>query len=113
MADLSKDYIITSNRESGFGRYDVMIEPKDKGKKDVIIEFNVHNPRRESSLEETVQSALDQIEEKKYEMALLEKGFRKEQIYKYGFAFVGKKVLIGWRVIFVFDNKIRYTNDSD
>ena len=95
MADLSKDYIITSNRESGFGRYDVMIEPKDKGKKAVIIEFKVHNPRRESSLEETVQSALNQIEEKKYEMLLLTKGFRKEQIYKYGFAFEGKKVLIG------------------
>ena len=95
MADLSKDYIITSNRESGFGRYDVMLEPKDKGKKAVIIEFKVHNPRRESSLEETVQSALNQIEEKKYEMVLVEKGFRKEQIYKYGFAFVGKKVLIG------------------
>ena len=95
MADLSKDYIITSNRESGFGRYDVMLEPKDKGKKAVIIEFKVHNPRRESSLEETVQSALNQIEEKKYEMLLLTKGFRKEQIYKYGFAFEGKKVLIG------------------
>lgn len=95
MADLSKDYIITSNRESGFGRYDVMMEPKDKSKKAVIMEFKVYNPRREANLLETVQSALIQIEEKQYETVLLAKGFKSEQIYKYGFAFEGKKVLIG------------------
>ena len=95
MADLSREYIITSNRESGFGRYDVMIEPRDKSKKAVIMEFKVHNPRREASLEDTIKSAHKQIEEKQYEAVLLDKGFTKEQIYKYGFAFVGKKVLIG------------------
>ena len=95
MADLSKDYIITSNRESGFGRYDVMIEPKDKSNKAVIMEFKVYNPRREASLEETVEAAHNQIEEKQYESVLLDKGFSKERIYKYGFAFEGKKVLIG------------------
>ena len=95
MADLSAEYMITSNRESGFGRYDVMMEPRDKNKKAVIMEFKVHNPRREASLEETVQAAHAQIEEKQYESVLLDKGFKKEQIYKYGFAFEGKKVLIG------------------
>ena len=95
MADLSREYIITSNRESGFGRYDVMIEPKDKSKRAVIMEFKVHNPKREASLEDTVQSAHKQIEEKQYEAVLLDRGFAKEQIYKYGFAFKGKKVLIG------------------
>ena len=95
IAELSGEYVIMSNRESGFGRYDVMMEPKDKNKKAVIMEFKVHNPRREASLEETVQVAHAQIEEKQYEAVLLDKGFGKEQIYKYGFAFEGKKVLIG------------------
>ena len=72
-----------------------MMEPRDKGKKAVIIEFKVYNLRREASLEETVESAHKQIEEKQYESVLLDKGFRKEQIYKYGFAFEGKTVLIG------------------
>ena len=95
VADFSHDYSITSNRESGLGRYDVMLEPKDKKKQAVIMEFKVYNPRKEASLEETVQSAHKQIEEKQYEAVLLERGFQKEQIYKYGFAFEGKKVLIG------------------
>ena len=72
-----------------------MIEPKDKSKRAVIMKFKVHNPRREVSLEDTVQSVHKQIEEKQYEAVLLDRDFTKEQIYKYGFAFVGKKVLIG------------------
>ena len=95
IADLSDEYVITSNRESGYGRYDVMIEPKDKKKKAVILEFKVHEPDEETDLEETIQSALAQIEDRQYEAVLLDKGFQKEQIYKYGFAVEGKKVLIG------------------
>jgi len=95
IVELSEKYWITSNRESGFGRYDVMIEPKDKAEDSIILEFKVFNAKKEHSLEETVQVALSQIEEKKYETELLVRGFKKEQIRKYGFAFEGKNVLIG------------------
>lgn len=95
LTELNQEYILTSNRESGLGRYDVMIEPRDKSKAAYILEFKVHNPKRESSLDETVKNALKQIEEKQYKTELIARGFQEEQIRKYGFAFAGKEVLIG------------------
>lgn len=98
MADQADVYEIHSNRESGFGRYDVMLIPRDRKKQGlpaVIMEFKVHNSRREADLEATVQAALAQIEEKNYDVELLERGFDKSQIRHYGFAFEGKEVLIG------------------
>ena len=87
---------MTSNRESGFGRYDIMLEPVKTEQDDaIIIEFKVFNSRKETSLEETLASALDQIEKKQYETALIARGIPKEKIRKYGFAFEGKNVLIG------------------
>lgn len=88
-------YELTSNRESGFGRYDVMLRPLDKNDDAIIMEFKVYDVDEEGSLEETVQAALNQIEEKGYEQTLLSQGIDKGRIRKYGFAFEGKKVLIG------------------
>ena len=98
MVDKRDDYIIKSNKESGFGRYDVMMIPRDTENSSLpglILEFKVINYSIEKSLEETVKSALQQIEEKKYDTELLKAGVKKENIRHYGFAFEGKKVLIG------------------
>ena len=97
MVDQSENYIITSNRESGFGRYDIMLEPKDKQTQKypgIVIEFKVINPRKENSLEETVEAALKQIEDRNYDAELINRGVNKENIHHYGFAFKSKEVPI-------------------
>ena len=95
LVELKDRYVITSNRESGFGRYDIIMEPKKEELPAIIIEFKVFNKRREQNLEETVAAALTQIEEKKYEKELIARGIARKRIKKYGFAFLGKEVLIG------------------
>ena len=95
MVDMQDRYVLTSNRESGFGRYDVMLEPKNPREDDaIILEFKVFNKRREQSLEDTVNAALDQIEKKQYAAQLEARGIEKEHIRSYGLAFKGKTVLI-------------------
>ena len=95
VAGLAGRYIITSNRESGFGRYDVMLEPSSKEDSYIIMEFKVQDMEDEKSLKDTIKAALDQIEKKKYASSIIAKGIPEPDIRKYGFAFCGKKVLIG------------------
>lgn len=95
IVSLAGKYHITSNRESGFGRYDIMLEPLDGELPAIIMEFKVFNKRKEKSPEETVENALLQIKDRKYDTELEAKGILKERIRHYGFAFEGKNVLIG------------------
>ena len=99
MVELSDRYVITSNRESGFGRYDVMLEPRMAeggiaSNDGILMEFKVQD-EHEKELSDTVHNTLQQIEEKGYQFSLIAKGIPEERIRKYGFAFCGKKVLIG------------------
>lgn len=95
LVELNGRYVLTSNRESGFGRYDVMLEPLKAEDNAYILEFKVHDDTEEATLQDTLDAALAQIKDKQYEQNLLARGIAPERIHKYGFAFEGKHVLIG------------------
>lgn len=95
LVELRDRYQIRSNRESGYGRYDVMLTSVTEVDDAIVIEFKVHEPDEEESLQDTVRAALDQITEKDYDAELLAQGISADRIRHYGFAFEGKKVLIG------------------
>lgn len=96
LVELRGRYLICSNRESGFGRYDVLLEPVDpKADDGIVLEFKVHNPRKEATLEDTVSAAMQQIADKRYANELEARGLAPERIHAYGFAFEGKRMLIG------------------
>lgn len=97
MVELADRYVLTSNRESGFGRYDVMLEPRKTGADGMVLEFKVQDVDQEKDLLDTAKKALDQVEQRRYEEILVEKGVPRDKIRKYGFAFCGKKVLIASR----------------
>lgn len=90
LVGLKDNYYVNSNRESGTGRYDIMLEPQDKNGNSFILEFKVYKEEKEKTIEDTIANAKKQIEEKKYEENLKERGFK--NITKMVFAFQGKDV---------------------
>ena len=92
LVGLKGTYYVNSNRKSGFGRYDIMLEPKDQNGNSFIIEFKVLDDMLETTIEQTIENAKKQIIEKRYEENLIERGFK--NITKIVFAFKGKDVKI-------------------
>ena len=92
LVGLKDSYYVNSNRESGFGRYDILLEPKDKEGNSFIMEFKVLEDKEEKTIEDTIKNAKKQIEEKGYESNLRERGFT--NITKMVYAFKGKEVKI-------------------
>ena len=90
LVGLKDNYYVKSNRESGYGRYDIMLEPKDKNGNSFIMEFKVYREEKEKDINDTIENAKKQIEKRKYEENLQEKGFT--NITKMVFAFRGKEV---------------------
>ena len=95
LAQLRDRYTIRSNRESGYGRYDVMLIPKQAQDDAIILEFKVQDTAEETDLSDTVKTALHQIAQKHYDAELIAQGIPQERIRCYGFAFAGKRILIG------------------
>ncbi len=112
MVDLV-DYAVTSNRESGYGRYDIMLKPKEgKNLPAIILEFKVYDSNDGKDLAATVLAALKQIEERKYATSLITEGIPKERIREYGFAFEGKTVLIDGSNLQRVDSIIKSANEK-
>ena len=87
LVELRGRYSVQPNKESGYGRYDICLIPQKATDPAIVLEFKVHDPDEEKTLQETVESALKQIEEKAYDSMLVEQGISKKQIRHYGFAF--------------------------
>ena len=87
---LGRSYAVESNRESGYGRFDLAIFPKDTSKAGVLMEFK--GAESESMLQEKSQEALQQMEDKKYDAEFAKRGIT--TVWKYGVAFCGKKVQV-------------------
>lgn len=103
MVDLNDKYEITSNRESGFGRYDVLFQPHHDTDDGIILEFKVIDQEKEKSLKDTAQAAIKQIVDKKYAEAFGAK-YSSDRIRIYGFAFKGKEVWIDGGYLCEYEN---------
>ena len=90
---LDRDYYVNSNRESGLGRYDVIIEPKNKNNRGYILEFKV--VKDEKDLENTTKEAIEQIIDKKYDTSLKERGIK--DITLIGITFFGKIIKVNYQ----------------
>ena len=94
LTGLKDEYVVNSNRESGFGRYDIMLEPKDKSKNAFIMEFKLYDIDDEKTIEKTLENAKKQIKDKQYETTLKERGYT--NITKMVYAFNKKECKLEW-----------------
>jgi hypothetical protein len=92
LVNLSANYEINSEKESGYGRYDIAILPKDNSKIAILMELKKIDELNEETKDEALESALQQIEEKKYDTDLINRGYNK--IIKMAVTFDGKRVWV-------------------